>query len=1004
MADVEGGAVDLSKALADSGPAGVVEALKRLPVALVGKTTCAYSLEAQATLAGAAAPIGGAAAVETFWLDKLPAGAAVHGALKKELSQSTVPYVFVGGEFLGGCDDVKKLAAAGQLAPRVYAAAGGGTAPTPPAAAGGGPADGPRGGARPAGSGAAAQAAGAHASPLPDARYVDPHAAPAVGDAAPPAPPTLFFFPEVVDANVIRLTAAEVVVVCILCIVFRTHAWAHWTTLGLALDNLARFAYGAGPSPLAQLARCGAALLAPSFRPGVPKQFASLCATFMATVATVFMFTQGFDPEEIIPSVFLGMYAGLAAMEAAFDFCMGCVMFGWIVKFGLLPPEVYSIGISAKPEAEYTYAEAIKRLDLPEPQQVCIGYPGKPPSKVDGRYKAKTNDADRQSFHPVKHVKMMQFNAALGLCGLAALWRAAAAPALGGAAGLAISHSVGDALAIIAVAFYGVLTLMYCAKAFLYPNKLRKEWFCPLRSNTFVIPPAALVLIAYCAAGRFAGSLTLAKARPTDAGDDVLYWIGAPLALAIALYLAARWITDPHSPEHLNPAWLLPPTACLVCALVGPLLDARYGEACFLWYGAGVATGLPVYVISFQRGGRRVYALWLLALRIANAALLFNEPDDRNRLLKWSWVALPAVACAALAVLSAEIDGAVAAAAAAAAPFGFASRLLYMLSLSLAMVLGLLFLTGHTSRLRFDVASWALAFPLEALAIATLLYAAAIPGSMTMGMAVAGLATASVAVLVLALHTIQSLLMGGVFVMDPKYGPLSQQILTHEAFRAAGERLKAAAAALGPSGKGSAAALADFALQFRRYRLAHAWHAQHEESVIFKEFETYVPGLCGRQHGEHAEDEAKMERWGGLLEAAEAGGKGADEASAVLAEEVPAFVDGFEAHLVGEEEHLQRGGRKHMNLDLQRSMLRRMWEETPPAVWAEFLPWVVANLPMQQQRVKFVRCWAVWALPERAQLIGRMIALGVDGPTWERLVAAVPEVAPRGAAHWRKYF
>lgn len=218
-------------------------------------------------------------------------------------------------------------------------------------------------------------------------------------------------------------------------------------------------------------------------------------------------------------------------------------------------------------------------------------------------------------------------------------------------------------------------------------------------------------------------------------------------------------------------------------------------------------------------------------------------------------------------------------------------------------------------------------------------------------MAYAALATSSVAVLVLSLHTIQALLMGGIFVMvrppaapgerldrsptslglrfarqgtgkraagtggrpasplhahpisgcpiravptppapqDPKYGPLSQQILTHEAFRAAGQRLKAAAGALGTAGKAGAvnlAALADFALQvgglrgaglngtalalawseliklpplnfgfgvpntpphpgpppptpglplqFRRYRLAHAWHAHHEEGVIFK--------------------------------------------------------------------------------------------------------------------------------------------------------------------------
>lgn len=38
--------------------------------------------------------------------------------------------------------------------------------------------------------------------------------------------------------------------------------------------------------------------------------------------------------------------------------------------------------------------------------------------------------------------------------------------------------------------------------------------------------------------------------------------------------------------------------------------------------------------------------------------------------------------------------------AAAPLPFDFLSRLLYLLSLSLAMVLGLLFMTGHASRLR----------------------------------------------------------------------------------------------------------------------------------------------------------------------------------------------------------------------------------------------------------------------------------------------------------------
>lgn len=144
----------------------------------------------------------------------------------------------------------------------------------------------------------------------------------------------------------------------------------------------------------------------------------------------------------------------------------------------------------------------------------------------------------------------------------------------------------------------------YLAKAWRFPRKVFKEWLCPLRSNAFVIPPATLVLIAFCTTGRFDGAATLAK---------VLYWIGAPATLALSLLLAARWVTEAHSAEHLNPAWLLPPTACYVCALVAPSLDSNYVEAGYLWFAFATAMALPLYVLTFQR------------------ALFFNDPDDRAR-------------------------------------------------------------------------------------------------------------------------------------------------------------------------------------------------------------------------------------------------------------------------------------------------------------------------------------------------------------------------------------
>ena len=539
----------------------------------------------------------------------------------------------------------------------------------------------------------------------------------------------------------------------------------------------------------------------------------------------------------------------------------------------------------------------------------------------------------------------------------------------------------------------------YGLKAVLYPQKVAKEWFCHIRSNSFVIPSASLCIIAYVTFGRFENADTLAK---------VLFWIGGPLTLAIALFLVARWITDIHSNEHLNPAWLMPPMSCFVIAFIGPFLDQRYTEAMYLWFAFAFIVSVPLYVITFHK------------------AIVFNEPDDRLRPLKWIWVAGIALAAASgqiLNLFSGALESGVRGDALDGAnipvviTFGFYYRATYLAALALAMVLGLLFLTKHAPRIKFDAASsWSYAFPIEALSIATCIYAAGVQGDLPEGMSYAGLAISSSVVVLLGLHSIYSLLMEAFFTMDPKYGPLSQQILTHEAFRAAGERLKVAVTMLGTSNDASAApALMDFALQFRKYRLAHAWHAEHEDKVIFKEFEKYVPGLCKRQNEEHEEHEVVMARWErmiqllekslGLREEVDGLGTDSEDADAVkvLQSEIPAFIDDFENHLVGEEKHLQRGGRKQMNFDLQKNMIRNIWDMTPMEVWAEFLPWVVSNMPMHQQRVKFIRCFAVWAVPERAQLIGRMVSLGVDAPLWERLIQSVPEIAPRGAKGWRRY-
>ena len=48
-------------------------------------------------------------------VDKLASGAALHEELKASTGQRTVPYVYVSGRLLGGCDVTKASIAAGEF-------------------------------------------------------------------------------------------------------------------------------------------------------------------------------------------------------------------------------------------------------------------------------------------------------------------------------------------------------------------------------------------------------------------------------------------------------------------------------------------------------------------------------------------------------------------------------------------------------------------------------------------------------------------------------------------------------------------------------------------------------------------------------------------------------------------------------------------------------------------------------------------------------------------------
>lgn len=139
-----------------------------------------------------------------------------------------------------------------------------------------------------------------------------------------------------------------------------------------------------------------------------------------------------------------------------------------------------------------------------------------------------------------------------------------------------------------------------------------------------------------------------------------------------------------------------------------------------------------------------------------------------------------------------------------------------------------------------------------------------------------------------------------------------------------------------------------------------------------------------------------------LSKLASADGKAAPAIAAAALPELQQLAQGMLEHLRSEEDHMQPIGRRYVPLATHKKITAQVFQSTEAAVWYELLPWVVNHLPMRQQRVRYLKTF-LWAEPERAQLIGTMLALGVDSVQWALLAAELPEIVPRGAKGWSRY-
>ena len=145
-----------------------------------------------------------------------------------------------------------------------------------------------------------------------------------------------FGFPNPVNEVSARLVAAGVVVLCALTLALDQP----WLMIPLAYGFVARVLTGPRLSPLGQLVTRAVTPrlpVEPKLVAGPPKRFAQGMGAAMSTTAVVLHFGFGAaGPADVL----VAMILVAATLEAALAFCLGCKIFGLLMRLGVVPDEV----------------------------------------------------------------------------------------------------------------------------------------------------------------------------------------------------------------------------------------------------------------------------------------------------------------------------------------------------------------------------------------------------------------------------------------------------------------------------------------------------------------------------------------------------------------------------------------------------------------------------------------------------------------------------------------
>jgi hypothetical protein len=145
----------------------------------------------------------------------------------------------------------------------------------------------------------------------------------------------IFAFPNPVNEKAARVVAG---VVLVAALVILATGW-YWLLIPLAYGFWARVLTGPTLSPLGWTAQN---VIAPRLGPkkpvsGPPKRFAQGIGAAVSTTALVLALPLGLHTAA---DAVLGLLVLAAGLESIFAYCVGCQLFSWLMRAGLVPDSV----------------------------------------------------------------------------------------------------------------------------------------------------------------------------------------------------------------------------------------------------------------------------------------------------------------------------------------------------------------------------------------------------------------------------------------------------------------------------------------------------------------------------------------------------------------------------------------------------------------------------------------------------------------------------------------